>query len=108
MKKPILSKQVRFDLYLTDTQSQQISRLRAAGLSASTIARQALRKCHDMELEPEDDHPRPVRFNPYLSSEDAAILIEVATRIGCPRSETLRSLISTYLSVNEAAINALF
>lgn len=108
MKKQILDKQVRIELFLTDAQSEQIAKLRAVGLSASTIARQALRKCREMSLPPEEDYPRPIRFNPYLSVDDAAALSAVATRLGCSRSEALRRTISCYLSVNRAAINELF
>lgn len=93
---------------MTEAQSEQIAKLRDVGLSASTIARQALRKCGEMPLAPGDDCPRPIRFNPYLSVDDAATLSAVATRLGCSRSEALRRTISCYLSVNRAAINALF
>jgi hypothetical protein len=109
MKKTAPDKQtLRFNLYLTRVQYDQVSRLQAVGLSASTIARQAIRKCHTAELLAEDDTPRPERVNPYLSNEDALMLQRVADRDGCSKAQSLRRLVSTYLAKNASSIDALF
>ncbi len=103
------SEQIRFFLYLTRDQAAQVGRLRAAGVSASTIARQAIRKYHTSpSLLIEDDTPRPERSNAYISVDDAAALDSVALREGCSRAQALRRIIATYLLTNASAIDALF
>ena len=108
MNTPLNPQQIRFYLYLTKQQSVQILRLREAGLSVSTIARQAIRKCHGATLITEEDIPRPERANLYLTPGDSAVLEGVAIRENCPKAEALRRLISAYLSINAEAINSLF
>ena len=108
MKTPSKPSQVRFFLYLTKSQSDQVLRLREAGLSISTIGRQAIRKCHDASLVVEEEIPLPERCNLYLTPEDAAILESVAARENCSKSTALRRLVSRYLYVNAAAIDSLF
>lgn len=106
MKK--LPEQIRFYLYLTREQADQVAQLRAAGVSVSTIARQSIRKCHSVPLLPEDDTPRSERCNVYLAAEDDALLSSVAQRENCSRARALRHCVSVYLSANTAAIEALF
>ncbi|KAA0895457.1 hypothetical protein [Oryzomonas rubra] len=108
MKKSLRHPQSRFYLYLTTAQADQVSRLQEAGLSVSTIGRQAIRKCCDIPLVAEDDTPRPERCNLYLTNDDVATLEKVATRENCSKAMALRRLASTYLFINASAIDSLF
>jgi hypothetical protein len=108
MKSSPQNSQKRFSLFLSENQFNQVQLLCAAGLTMSTIARQAIRKCQDLPLEPEGVKPRPKRFTPYLSTEDVSMLSAVAGRLDCSKAEALRLLVSKYLSINESAINSLF
>ncbi len=80
--------------YLTREQHEQVVRLCAGGPCMSTIARQAIRKCNDVQLMLEDDTPRPKRVNLYLSRDAASLLEQVAVRDGCSKAQTLRKSIS--------------
>ncbi|NTV48114.1 MAG: hypothetical protein HGA20_00520 [Geobacteraceae bacterium] len=82
--------------------------MREAGLSISTIGRQAIRKLHGATLVADEDIPRPERANLYLTPDDAALLDSVAARENCPKAVALRRLVATYLSVNASAIDSLF
>lgn len=106
MKDPQDITRVRFNLYLSTAQAEQLRRLFAAGLTISGVARMAIRKCCDMQLEPDSDAPLPEKFNLHLDKSDAEILARVAQREGCKKAEGLRRLIHTYLSFD--AINQLF
>ena len=99
-----------FNLYLTHEQYALISRLQSAGVSMSCIARQAVRKCSDADLEVEDDSlSRPQRVNLYLEPDDVNMLKAVQQRVGIKsRAKVLRCLIAVYLRICAPSIDILF
>lgn len=99
-----------FNLYLTHEQYALISRLQAAGVSMSAIARQAVRKCSDAELDANDDSLfRPQRVNLYLEQDDVNMLKSVQQRVGIKsRAKVLRCLIAVYLRIGASSIDVLF
>lgn len=99
---------MRIELFISAQQFHQLEKLREAGLPASAIVRQALRKCAEGEISPPDDLARPKRLSPYLSEDDVAALESIAKRLQCSKSDALRRVLETYLLRNTVAIDALF
>lgn len=75
----------------------------------SSISRLAIRKFGDSSLtENPDDGAKSKRVVIYLEAEDSEKLEHIAARHGISKSEALRRLLATYLSINESALNQLF
>jgi hypothetical protein len=108
MKKDLQNNRLRFNLYLSACQANEIRRLFEFGLTLSAIARQAVRKCSEMNLEPDSDGPFPDRFNFHLDRSDAEALEAIAKRENSPKAVVLRRLIDTYLRINHDALARLF
>lgn len=102
-----MPKNKSYNIYLTEPLHRQLARLTEAGLSASAVARLAIRK-RPANLPEGGIESCPVRTTIYVSSDDAAVLTEVAAATGISRAETLRRLIAAYLNSNSDAISALF
>lgn len=75
----------------------------------SSISRLAVRKFGDSSLtESPDDGAKSKRVVIYLEADDIEKLELIAARHGISKSEALRRLLATYLSINESALNQLF
>lgn len=86
-----------------------MARLKETGLNMSSISRLAVRKFGDAPLtENPDDAAKSKRVVIYLEADDIEKLEQIAARHGISKSEALRRLLATYLTVNEAALNQLF
>lgn len=99
---------IEFNLFITTGQYDQIARLRETGLNLSSLARLALRKLAQADLDPEDDSPRPKRAVVYLSPDDALTLQIIADRKGISRAMAIRQILTTYLRIHSVAIESLF
>jgi len=75
----------------------------------SAVARLAVRKCAGMSLDDVVAGSTPKRVSLYLHPDEASILDQIAAREGeRTKGKMLRRLISTYLRINSAAIEAMF
>lgn len=75
----------------------------------SSVSRLAIRKFGDSEInECPDDGAKSKRVVIYLEADDIEKLEAISARHDISKSETLRRLLATYLTVNEAALNQLF
>lgn len=96
------------NIYISESQYEQIATMSRAGLSMSAVARLAIRK-HSELPEPEDlISPKAKRIMLYIDNTDAELLESLAATHGISRSETLRRLITHYLSSNAESIANLF
>lgn len=97
------------NILLTPQQHSLIARLKETGLNMSSLSRLALRKYGASTLEGKiDDGAKSKRVVIYLEGGDIDTLETIAAREGITKSEALRRLLATYLSVNEDALNRLF
>lgn len=99
---------IEFNVYLGKDLHTRLQTLQEAGLSMSAVARLAVRKCAGMSL---DDviAGSTNRVSLYLHPDDASMLDQVTDREGeRSKGKVLRRLISTYLRINSAAIEAMF
>ena len=75
----------------------------------SSLSRLAIRKFGDSSLDEEfSEGVKSKRVVIYLEGEDIEKLGIIAAREGITKSETLRRLLTKYLTVNEQALNQLF
>lgn len=94
---------------LTAQQHSLMSRLKETGVNMSSISRLAIRKFGDSVInKSRDDGAKSKRVVIYLEAEDNEKLDHIASCQGISKSEALRRLLTTYLTVNEAALNQLF
>ena len=97
------------NILLSPQQHSVVAKLKETGLNMSSLSRLAIRKFGEVDLvESTDDGAKSKRAVIYLELEDITGLEAVAARLGISKSEALRRLLATYLSVNESAINQLF
>lgn len=97
------------NILLTSPQHSLIAKLKETGLNMSSISRLAIRKFSSADLEAyTDSGAKTKRVVIYLEEDDIQTLEFISTKNGLSRSETLRRLLATYLSVNEKALDQLF
>lgn len=97
------------NILLTPQQHSLIARLKETGLNMSSLSRLALRKFGTTNLgEGQDDGAKTKRVVIYLDGDDLESLEAISAREGISKSEALRRLLATYLSVNQDALNQLF
>lgn len=102
-------KKKEINILLPPHQHSQILRLKETGINMSSLARLAIRKFGHAELtESPDDGAKSKRAVIYMEEEDIKNLESIAAHHSLSKSETLRRLLATYLSVNENALNQLF
>jgi hypothetical protein len=102
-------KKREINVLLSPQQHSLIAKLKETGVNMSSLSRLAIRKfgATDLEERP-DDGAKTKRVVIYLEAEDIESLETISTRKGISKSDALRRLLSTYLTVNQAALNQLF
>jgi hypothetical protein len=97
------------NILLTPRQHSLIAQLKETGVNMSSLSRLAIRKFGDSSLEEMgDDGAKSKRVVIYLEADDIEKLELIAARKSITKSEALRRLLSTYLNVNQEALNQLF
>lgn len=102
-----MAQRVAYNIYLTEPLHRQLTRLVGAGLSASAVARLAIRKRPSV-LPEGIEGSYPVRTNMYVEKDDAEVLTELAASHGLSKAEVLRRLLMDYLETHSSCIDALF
>lgn len=102
----IIKKEI--NILLTPQQHALIARLKETGLNMSSLSRLAIKKFGDACIDTPDDGAKTKRAVIYLEAEDIEKLEEISASKGISKSETLRRLLATYLSVNQSALDQLF
>ncbi len=97
------------NILLTPQQHGLIAKLKETGVNMSSLSRLAIRKFGKTDFEEStDDSAKTKRVVIYLEAEDIESLETIAARKGISKSEALRRLLATYLSVNQDALKQLF
>ena len=102
-------KKKEINILLTLPQHSLIAKLKESGLNMSSLSRLAIRKFGSANLEAyTDSGSKTKRVVIYLEEDDIQSLESISTKNDLSKSETLRRLLATYLSVNEKVLDQLF